>query len=189
MTIRLMCDSDNLSDLIDTPLIATYADLIRDNSDYADLESRFPESRLLFIDRAEGDPLGIASIADFESGTFTPAQLRSWLAASHDLHKPYPTIYSDLDNVPAVKAAVGDLAYWHWIAWYGHVVVPAYPYAVVQAFNGAATGLHLDLSVVHNDAWHPTGATAGWLSPVISELNQAGSKLTTAIGSLMHHNQ
>lgn len=189
MPIRLMCDSDSLSDLIDTPLIATYADLIRDTNDYADLESRFPASKLLFIDRAEGDPMGIASIADFESGAMTATQLRSWVATKDSQGTPYVTVYSDLDNVPAVKAALGDLDYWHWIAWYGHVVVPQYPVAAVQAFNAAATGLHLDLSVIHADGWNPTGANTGWLSPVIAELNRAGTSLTTAIGSLMHHNQ
>lgn len=189
MTIRLMCDSDDLGSLIDTPLIATYADLIRDTNDYADLEARFPQSKLLFIDRAEGDPLGIATIADFESGAFTPGQLRTWVATKESQAKPYITVYSDLDNVPVVKSLLGDAAYWHWIAWYGHIVVPDYPDATVQGFNSAATGLHLDLSVVHSRAWNPAMSNRGWLNPVIDTLNHAGGDLTTAIASLMHHNQ
>lgn len=189
MPIRLMCDSDSLADLIDTPLIATYADLLPTTAAVAQLQDRFPASKILLIDRAEGDPTGLASIVDYESGAVTGTQLRNRISQMHDAQVPYPTVYCDLANVGAVRSLLEGLTYWHWIAWYGHVVVPDWPAAAVQAFNAAATGQHVDLSVVHNDEWNPTSENGAWVHQVQQDLTHADSYITTARQLLAGHDK
>lgn len=189
MTLRLMCDSDNLNDLIGTPVIATYADLVQQNSVYTDLLHRFPDSELIFGLRGEADPLGLASWVDYENSDYTPAQLRNIVAGMNDRKVPYPTVYSDLSNVPAVKDACDGLSYFHWIAWWGHIQVPAYPDAVVQFASAGSLGAHLDLSLISNDKWMPGYETPPWLAGITDTLGQQIDALRQTENSIRHHLQ
>jgi hypothetical protein len=182
-----MCDSDTLADLIGTPVIATYADLITSAALRETLENEFPDSRIIYGARGAGDPGGIASWVDYENGDYTQAQLRSEVAGLNDNHADYPTVYSDLSNVPAVKDACDGLTYYHWIAWWGHIDVPAYPDAAIQFASAGTLGAHLDLSLIRDDNWNPGPQNAPWLAPVVTALRTTISDLNQVTASLAHH--
>lgn len=78
--VRVMLDSDDLAAIPAgvAPLIATYADLFATLTALHEFEQAHPASQVVLIDRALGDPLGLASIADVESGALSRDQLPGW---------------------------------------------------------------------------------------------------------------
>lgn len=189
MTLRLMCDSDTLADLIGTPVIATYADLVTTPAMKDTLQNEFPDSVIIYGARGAGDPLGIASWIDYENGDYTASQLRSELAGFLDRQVPYPTVYSDLSNHQVVEATLSGMGHYNWLAWWGHIEIPAYPDATVQFASAGTLGAHLDLSLIHNDRWNPSNGNPSWLSGVIGSLDTAGREITSALSTLQLHEQ
>ncbi len=170
---RLACDSDDLASLIGTPFVRTYADLITSPKVLDELRSRFPDSIIELIDRGLGDPGGIATIADVESGALTIAQLPAWFDERHGRGLRDLVSYCSLDNLPAVIKALDGRPHWNWIAWFGHLFVPERPDAQVQFAPSSALGIHVDLTLVPNYRYRPT------LVPV----GQAAADLYAAIGA------
>lgn len=150
----VMFDSDDpavlLSDHCKGSRVATYADLLT-----ADLVRQLGK-RLSVIDRGQGDPLGLATIADIEPGLLTVeqgvAKIRQWITEG----RHQPTAYSDRTDWPAIVTALGPLKPFHWIATLDGTANPdgKYP-AVVQALGEAKLGFHADMSIVWDDLWHP----------------------------------
>lgn len=157
--IRVMLDTDQPEQLgVGADLIATYADLftpqLRDH--LAGLAKA-----VIWIDRGQGDPGGIASVLDVEPGLFRPGQVPAWLDRKHFERVPYPTIYSDRADLATIAADAGSRPHWRWIATLdGNVQIDGLPWsdrpAAVQCIGAAALGFHADLSVVLRDGWHPT---------------------------------
>lgn len=157
--IRFACDSDSLADLAPTPLIFTYADLIRSAAEYSALTTRFPRSVVKLIDRGLGDPAGLAAtaMADDETGALTSAQagarIRAWLAEG----RQFVTGYANRSTMPSLEAELaGVTGWWRWFATLdGTMRIPGHPDAMVQFAGAQVTGGRFDLSVVWNGAYHP----------------------------------
>jgi hypothetical protein len=158
MVYRLACDSDNVSALVQTPLVFTYADLFRTEQELQNLKARFPLSRVKLIHRGLGDPLGKATIVDIEHGALTMKQgeqfMRQWVAEK----RPFPTAYFNRSEMSAIDSALKDLkGWWRWIATLdGTMRVPQHPNAMVQFANAAMAGTHVDMSIVYWPQYEPT---------------------------------
>ena len=159
--IRTMLDSDDLAALGHvTPLIATYADLFPTHNLLAGFLAAHPGQQAVFIDRALGDRLGIASVLDIEAGADGPAALPGWYDRQHGRGIRYLTAYSDRSTLPAVIQAGGRRHVYHWVATLDGTMViagfaPLAAPAVVQCLGEAQLGVHADLSLVLEDQWHP----------------------------------
>lgn len=156
----LMFDSDNPAVLLDSRFagcrIATYADLLTPQ-----LVTELGP-RLVVIDRGQGDPLNLATVADCEAGLLSVAEaaakVQQWTAE----HRPFPTVYHDRDLWPEVDQALLHIGGWHWVATLDGTLNPdgRYP-AAVQFTDEAKVGLHVDVSIVWNDSYHPAGVAIG----------------------------
>lgn len=159
--IRTMLDSDDLAALGHvTPLIATYADLFATHAELAGFLAAHPGQQAVFIDRGLGDPLGIASVLDIESGAHQPGDLPGWWDRQHGRGVDYLTAYSDRELLPVVIQAAGRRHVFHWVATLDGTVViagfaPLAAPAVVQIAGESLLGVHADLSLVLEDQWHP----------------------------------
>jgi hypothetical protein len=182
-----MCDSDQAADLIQTEFVTTYADKITTRADHAALEARFPRSRVLYIDRALGDPLDLATIGDFEPGALSKAQARPWVKGRLNAGKKFVTAYSDQDWLPDLITSLDGLPYWHWIADPGALTVPGHPAAAVQFMFAPPKGPHVDLSAVKNDAYWPESAGGSWTTPLIASLETASTDLADALRIVRAH--
>jgi hypothetical protein len=165
---RLMFDSDNIADLPDNTLCATYADLVHNPADVDNLRKRFRHG-ILFIDR-HGDPLDIATILDVERGLHGANDVPGWL--DHKKSKGITgTVYCNRSSLDAVNAAAGQRQLSRWIATLdGTMHIPNFKAgetpAAVQFATSQMLGFHCDASVVWEDGWHP--APAVWdRSPIL----------------------
>lgn len=157
--IRFACDSDSIADLVPTPLIFTYADLIGSAIEYTALTARFPRSVIKLIDRGLGDPAGLAAtvMVDVEQGALTAAQaagqIRRYLAEG----RQFVTGYANRSTMPSLEAELADVAgWWRWYATLdGTMRISTRPHAMVQFAGAQITGGRFDLSVVWNGAYHP----------------------------------
>lgn len=158
--IRLACDSDDLSALVHTDVVLTYSDLIKTDAEHQALKARFAGSVVELIDRGLGDPTGRATVLDVERGARTPADCPGWFDKQHAAGLSWLTVYHSLDRFSDVDTAMGHRSgWWRWIAMWGHgLVVPGRPTVMLQFTDGARIGARVDLSAVHNDAWHPQPA-------------------------------
>lgn len=163
----LMADTDEpavlASPQFDGMLVATYADILT-----PEIIAGYGQ-RLVVLDRGLGDPHHMATVADTEDGALTIAQaverVREWNAAG----VAFPTVYHDRAIDGEVTAALGGERCFRWIATLDGTLVPDVPrYDVVQFAGAATVGLHADLSIVWNGAWHPqaSGPTAGAIRQV-----------------------
>lgn len=162
--IRLACDSDNLNDLIATPLIFTYADLVRDRGHLSALRARFPGSTLKLIDRGLGDPAGTAEAVqavDVEGGANAPLEAARKMLALVKEGRQFVTGYANRSTMPLLieathEVGLTELEWWKWYATLdGTMRVSEHPDAMVQFASAAMVGLHVDLSVVWHPRYHP----------------------------------
>ena len=148
-----MFDSDDPA-VLELPIfndsrVATYADLVTPA-----LVAKFGR-RLAVIDRGHGDPLNLATIVDVERGALTieqgAAKIKGWVAE----HRPYVTAYVNRSNRDAMKAALGGVDPFWWVATLdGTMNVQDSYTALVQFAGEAAIGLHVDVSVVYHTGWN-----------------------------------
>lgn len=152
--IRLACDSDRLSSLVETNVVLTYSDLVPGTAALRELEHRFPLSEVGLIDRGLGDPTGAATIADVETGTLSPAKAAEWLVIKRAQGWSNITLYGSQGTLPAMEQLAGPHGWWRWFArWNSVLQVPAHPDAMVQFDNDPAE--HLDWTLIRNPHWHP----------------------------------
>jgi hypothetical protein len=152
--IRLACDSDRLSSLVETNVVLTYSDLVPGTAALRDLEHRFPASEIGLIDRGLGDPTGAATIADVESGTLSPAQAAAWLIIKRAQGWSNITLYGSLPALATMEQLAGPHGWWRWFARWGTVLkAPGHPDAMLQFDNDPDE--HLDWSLIRNPHWHP----------------------------------
>lgn len=181
----LMFDSDDPSVLLQSFLsgcrIATYADLVTP----AILSEA--GARLIVIDRGQGDPHGLATVADIEPGALSVAdgtnRIRQWIAED----RPYPTAYHDRDIWAQIDGALGGLPYHHWVATLDSTMSPDGKRPDVVQFAGAsAVGFHADVSVVWNDEWRavPGLPTAAQVAKVKAIANMVTSSLAALPGAI-----
>lgn len=163
----LLVDSDEpavlASPQFDGCLVATYADILT-----PEMITGYGQ-RLVVVDRGLGDPHRMATVADVEPGALSVAQaverVREWNAAG----VAFPTVYHNRDIDGEMTTALGTERCFRWIATLDGTLVPDVPrYDVVQFAGAATVGLHADLSIVWNAAWHPqaAGPTAGAIRQV-----------------------
>jgi hypothetical protein len=154
--IRFGCDSASLGALLPTDFVMPYADLIGTSQELAALRARFPRSELVFFDRGLGDPLGLATIIDVERGARLPRDCPDWFDERHAAGHKYLTVYASYARMPAVDQHMAGRGFWRFFAYWGNgLVVPGHPDAMIQFASGAMLGAKVDLTLVHNDAWHP----------------------------------
>lgn len=181
MSVRFMLDTDQISDL--TPhaeLLATYADLV---TDLKVLQARFPNSRIILIDRGLGDPTGLASVFDVEPGALTADQAAEGYDRQHAKDVEYLTVYCSRDELPAVDLAMGARNFYRWIATLDGTATitgftPMQAPAAVQCFSAAMLGVHADGSLVFQDQWNPT-MTNGAARTASAELINTADALIT----------
>lgn len=161
MGIRVMLDTDELSALDGhCELLATYSDLVPNP---AELRAKFPNSKLLLIDRGSGDPSGEASILDVETGAASIADIPGWLDRKHAAKVEFPTLYVNRSNIAQADAAAGNRPHYHWVAtldgtaFIGRFRALHGP-AAIQILGSADLGAHDDLSLVFEDGWNPTSS-------------------------------
>lgn len=148
-----MFDSDDPA-VLELPIfndsrVATYADLLTPQ-----IVAKFGR-RLAVIDRGHGDPMNLAHIADVERGVLTieqgAAKIRQWVSE----HRPWVTAYVNRSNRDAMKAALGTIDPFWWVATLdGTMNVQDSYTALVQFAGEASIGLHVDVSVVYHTAWN-----------------------------------
>ncbi|HEY6277150.1 MAG TPA: hypothetical protein VIX86_12555 [Streptosporangiaceae bacterium] len=154
-----MLDSDQPETMpAGADLIATYADLWSlDLADYLRGLCR----QVVWIDRGNGDPGGIASVLDVEPGLFRPGQVPAWLDAKGFARTPFRTVYCDRADLAAVEADAGGRRFWRWVATLdgtAHLDGAAWQDrpAAIQCLPAAKLGFHADLSLVLRAGWNPT---------------------------------
>lgn len=162
--IRLACDSDQLDALIPTPLIFTYADLVRDRGHLHALRARFPGSTLKLIDRGLGDPAATAEAVqavDEEPGANSIDVAAEKLLQLVKEGRQYVTGYADRNDMPKLVAAtqrlgLTEMEWWKWYATLdGTMRVEPDPVAMVQFASSSMVGLHVDMSVIWHSGYHP----------------------------------
>jgi hypothetical protein len=124
------------------------------------LQKQHPNSVVLLIDRGLGDPGKRATLIDIEQHAEMPSALPSWYDERAALGHQFLTAYCNRDTLPAVNAAGGGRHVWHWVATLdGTAHIDGYPPlqgpALVQILGAGQLGIHADLSLVLEDAWHP----------------------------------
>lgn len=156
----LLIDSDQPEVLADWHFagcrLATYADLMTPQ-----LVANFA-GRLVVIDRGMGDPMNLATVADIEAGALSvdqgAARIRQWIKEG----RPSVTAYHDRADWPAVDQATAGTHCFNWLATLDGTADPAGKYpAAVQIEGSAALGMHVDLSIVWQDWWHPLAISPG----------------------------
>ena len=157
--IRFAIDTDQPDKLTShVELLMTYSDLV---PDYAAISARFPQSKVLLIDRGLGDPTGLASIFDIERGTLNDAQAIRRYDEQQAKGVPFLTVYHDRSSADQVKAAFHPRQPWHIYATLdgtAHITgyTPLEGPAAVQCLSAGELGYHADGHLVFEDAWNPT---------------------------------
>lgn len=191
--IRLGCDSSYLGGLIYTEFLFPYADLLGGRA-LAQLQARFPGSVIVPIDRGLGDPLGLAGIIDVERFARTPADAPVWFDKQHAAGFQYLTVYASLDKMAEVAKRMGDRKWWRFYAyWQGGLHVAGHTDAMIQFASGAELGAPCDLTLVHNDRWHPQRggvspqamAVAAGVASQLSAAHRGSLALLTALGAAL----
>jgi hypothetical protein len=155
MTFRLMYDSDQIGVCLElaragAPLVASYADVITP----AHLEAaKAAGSRLVAIDRGQGDPHQLARVGDFERGALTAIHAGAWWDEHQD--RGPLTVYADRTTMPGLLRALGPKRpVWRWWATLdGTMRIAVNPAAMVQFADANATGVHADCTVIYHPGW------------------------------------
>lgn len=150
---RLMCDSENLAALLPTPVIATYSDLITSEAMRDDLQGHFPNSDIVLGDRGLGDPTGRSSWADCERWAMTPDDLPAWHDRQQAADVADLTVYASYNRYARVDAVMAGRDFYRWVAFWGHLEVPRYPWAIIQFADSGMIGADVDLSYIANPQW------------------------------------
>lgn len=165
MAARVMYDTDQPASLQPrAAILATYADLATVTL-RAELARAWP--LVLWIDRGQGDPMGLATIIDIETGTHAVGDAAPWFDREHATGKKFLTVYCNRSTLPLVDAAMGARPFYRWVATLdgtthidGHRA--GFGPAAVQNLSAAMLGFHADGSLVFEDSWHPQAPLA-WL--------------------------
>jgi hypothetical protein len=164
--------------------IATYADLVNPAMFAA------AAGRMKVIHRGLGDPHGLATIADIEPGCLSPDAGTTLIRQWHAEGRHQPTAYHDRNDWAEVDAKLQGVPYSTWVATLDGTCSPngKRPDAV-QILNADKVGLHVDLSVIWNDAWFPlpTGPSAAQvhnLKAAYLAFQQSGPRLAALIDAL-----
>jgi len=184
--IRLAIDSDVLPGVAGRfPLIFTYSDLV---PDYAAFAARYPSSEVVLIDRGLGDPTGLASVIDVETGARAPQDIPGWVRDKTSRDIRWLMVYCNRSNLDACRAAVRDRSVYWWVATLDGTLAipPSMPLAgptMVQFAGENLTGVHCDVSLVLDEHYRPsriTGPVAGAqqdLTDLAGYLADAGREL------------
>lgn len=184
--IRFMIDTDDLSKLTHhAELLATYSDLV---PNLADLQAKYPASKIILIDRGLGDPTGLASVFDIEPGALS---ITSAVAKYDDAKRrgiQFLTAYHDRAEAAAVKAGFGDRNPWHWYATLdgtAHITgySPLAGPAVIQVLASNSLDYRADGSLVYEDGWNPTNQHTD-IQAAISAATQANNSLIRTLDDL-----
>lgn len=183
-----MVDSDQLSVLLDPRFanmrVATYADIITPEFMSA------TAGRWVAIDRGLGDPHQVATVADVEAGALTVSQAHDRVQQWTGQRRAFPTVYHNRAMWAAVNDQLKGLSYSHWVATLDGTLVPDGYYMAVVQFAGELTlGVHADLSIIWNDAWHPLPAPGplhgvDLVKSSLAAMHQCVSALDTAVAHL-----
>lgn len=178
-----MFDSDEPQVLADPRFagcrVATYADLMTPQ-----LVTEFA-GRLVVIDRGRGDPMGLATVADCESALLSVAQTVAKVHQWTQEGRPYITVYHDRALWAELDAALGTVRPWNWVATLDGTFNPEgrYP-AAVQIVDETKVGLHVDVSVVWNEAWHPVQAAI--TAAQVLALKQLAAQVAPEFAQIIH---
>lgn len=182
---RLMYDSINVDGIPASASIVagyyygTYANLTA-------MRARFPRALIIGITPSANIADGIVDVLDVENGDALPDQAEAWIAAqkAHGYYRP--TIYCNLNTVPAVRAGTGKYVlgtdYDLWVAAYDNSVDSVYAGSALKQFESTATW---DLSVIYEAAWPLRKAPAPPPAPkpAAPPLAQTGTVLSSTGGT------
>ena len=184
--IRLMLDTDKPLGLpVTTGLLATYADLA-DTSLVAHLTGI--HGQVVWIDRGLGDPLGLATVIDVETGTHRPADAPVWYDRRHAAGAAGLTVYCNRSTLAEVDREMGPRNHYRWIARLdGIATVPGFTPgqgpAAVQVLGSSALGFHADASLVLQAGWNPAPARP-ITNPDLQAVASAEAHLHSALADL-----
>ncbi len=138
----------------DAEMVAGYIDGPRSQWP-AQAWDRFPHAVKVKITVDPADNAG--DVLDVETGDARPSDAPGWIRRRLAAGARFVTIYCNRSTLPAVVSACGGLAFYRWIATLdGTRDIPGA--AAVQYQGGVTAGY--DMSVVHDDAWHPSPGPA-----------------------------
>jgi hypothetical protein len=180
----MMCDSDQPSALLPTPVRATYADLFTSHDQLIEERARHAGSTLILGNRGLGDPLGVATWADYERGALTRESLRRAVEEMHADLRGFVTVYHSADRATEVVHTLDGLTYWQWVAGWGNLDLRGSGHAVHQFLPYTALNVRCDLSVIRSPAWHPAPSTSPALALVHDRLLNARNRLNDALAVL-----
>lgn len=156
MSKRVMYDTDTPEQMPTSgwDLLAGY----RNGSylSYDALKKRFPNAVVVGID-VMNQP-GIAQVLDRETGDATIEDCPGWYDASIARGIFRPTIYFSLTDYDAIATVMGNRKWDAWIAdWSGRDRPLFHNEVATQIQNHGPNGENIDISIVHDDTWNPTG--------------------------------
>lgn len=186
--VSLMLDSDQPAVLLEPRFagmrIATYADLVTPEIISA------AGDRLIVIDRGDGDPHNLATVADIEPALLSvadgAAKVRQWIAEG----RRFPTAYHDRAQWQAVNEALAGEPFHHWVATLDGTLVPGGYYMAAVQFAGASVlGFHADISVIWDEGWNPlpagpSAAQLAALRQLATSVAQGGAQLLAEVKAL-----
>lgn len=194
--IRVAIDTDVQSALTGhVQFLMTYSDQVHTHAALSTLQNTYPHSTIILVDRGLGDPTGLATIADVETGALKPSGLPAWHDRKHAAGLTMLTVYCNRQNLQACLAALAGRHMFVFVATLdGTVFVegydPLFAPDLVQILPASKVGRHADLSLVLADTWHPDQV------PHVSQLakldiltarascTEAAGKLTDALSRL-----
>lgn len=126
---------------------------------------------------------GAADVADCEPGDMAAGHLEAWITARKGAGYARPTVYTSLDNVPAVRQGTGKWVlgkdYDLIVADYDNIPASVYPGSAGTQYKSTAS---YDVTAVFDDAWPrrtpaPAPKPAGPPRPPSADLWPAGTVL------------
>lgn len=187
--IRVMADSDDFASLPhNVPIIGTYADLITSQAALDTLRAGHPGQELVFFDRGLGDPLGLATIIDVETGSHSVPDVPGWLDRKTLQGALNLTVYSDREQVNAIDHVLGDRRPYRMVATLdGTLFIGGYQAlgqpAIVQFASSQLAGVHADISLVYEDGWHHAAGSVN-MAAVASDARACQVAISAAAGDI-----
>jgi hypothetical protein len=121
----------------------------------AEAWARFPHAVTVRITVNPADNEG--DVLDVENGDAEPADAPGWIKRRHAAGAKFVTIYCNRSTLPAVQAAAQGTEYSLWISTLDGTQQVAG--AVAVQYQGGPHAPY-DVSVVHDDSWHPAAGPA-----------------------------
>lgn len=155
MAARLMADSTVVSDMPEWVSIKAF---------YINGRFKATEQQIAAWHGAKvkinvtGDPRDGGDMLDVETGDATPDHIPGWFDARLSAGARFLGVYCNRDKFDACTAAIAHRGAHRWLATLDGTLLHTYhgvPVDACQFMGEAQLGLHIDLSVVFNDAWHP----------------------------------